>query len=275
MRCAFQGERCAYSEDAALQFFAERPVEPYPCLTFEQVFAAVQSGQCEFGIVAIENSLAGSIYGNYDLLLQHDLTIVGEVYLKVVHCLIAAPGVGFSDIKHIYAHPQALAQCEETLDWLPGAERHASYDNAGSVAMIRERGLRDSAAIASARAAEVYGMPILKAGIADNPENYTRFLVLAREPVEVKGEAKTSLVFSNRRNVAGALFKALSVFALRDIDLVKIQSRPHRDKAWDYLFYVDFLGHASEPPGSNALNHLQEITSFLKVLGTYPRGEMD
>lgn len=275
MKVAFQGERGAYSEDAAVRFFADRPIEPFPCVSFERVFAAVEGGECEYGVIAIENSLAGSIYGNYDLLLRHDLPIVGEQYLKVVHCLITLPGVGFGDIKHVYAHPQALAQCEQTLDWLPHAERHATYDNAGSVALIKAKGLRDAAALASARAAEVYEMEILKAGVADNPENYTRFLVLGREPVEAKGEAKTSIVFSNRRNVAGALFKALSVFALRDIDLVKIQSRPQKGQAWQYLFYLDFMGNAAEPPGSNALNHLQEITSFLKVLGTYPRGEMD
>lgn len=273
MKVAFQGERGAYSEDAAVRFFSDRVIEPYPCVSFERVFAAVESGECDSGVIAIENSLAGSIYGNYDLLLRHDLPIVGEQYLKVVHCLITLPGVKFGDIRHVYAHPQALAQCEHTLDWLPGAERHATYDNAGSVAMIKARGLRDAAALASARAAEVYDMEILKAGVADNPENYTRFLVLAREPVEVKGEAKTSIVFSNRRNVAGALFKALSVFALRDIDLVKIQSRPQKGQAWQYLFYLDFVGRADEAPGANALNHLQEITSFLKVLGTYPRGE--
>jgi prephenate dehydratase len=271
-RVAFQGERGAYSEAAAVEYFARQTIEPAPCESFDEVFACVAAGDCQHGIVAIENSLAGSIHRNYDLLLEHDLSIVGEHYLRIVHCLIAHPGVTLSDIRRVYSHPQALAQCERTLDWLPGIERISTYDTAGSVALIKNEGLHDAAAIASRRAAQVHGMEILKEGIEDNPENYTRFLVLARDPLEPSLPAKTSIVFATR-NVPGVLFKSLSVFALRDIDLTKIESRPLKGKPWEYFFYLDFVGSMSEEHCRNAINHLKEIASFLRILGSYRRAE--
>ena len=273
LRVAFQGERGAYSEAAAVAHFGDTPIEPVPCETFEEVFACVEGGDCDHGIVPIENSLAGSIHRNYDLLLEHNLSIVGEQYLRIVHCLIVHPGVKLKDIRRIYSHPQALAQCEKTLDWLPDVERIPTYDTAGSVALIKREGLMDAAAIASAQAAHVHGMHILKEGIEDNPENYTRFLVLARDPIEPQPPAKTSIVFA-MKNVPGALFKALSVFALRDIDLTKIESRPQKGKAWEYIFYLDFVGSMSEQRCRNAINHLQEIATYLRILGSYPKGEM-
>ena len=273
LRVAFQGERGAYSEAAAVEYFDGETIEPVPCETFDDVFACVENGECERGIVPIENSLAGSIHRNYDLLLEHNLSIVGEQYLRIVHCLIVHPGVQLQDIRRVYSHPQALAQCEETLDWLPDVERIPTHDTAGSVALIKREGLRDAAAIASAQAARVHGMEILKEGIEDNPENYTRFLILAREPVEPQAPAKTSIVFA-MKNVPGALFKALSVFALRDIDLTKIESRPQKGKPWEYIFYLDFVGSISEQHCRNAINHLQEIATYLRILGSYPRGEM-
>lgn len=271
-RVAFQGERGAYSEAAAVEYFTQQTIEPVPCETFDDVFACVETGDCDYGIVAIENSLAGSIHRNYDLLLEHDLSIIGEHYLRIVHCLITHPGVGLSDIRRVYSHPQALAQCERALDWLPGVERISTYDTAGSVALIKDQGLQDAGAIASHRAAQVHDMHILKEAIEDNPENYTRFLVLAREPVEPPLPAKTSVVFATR-NVPGVLFKSLSVFALRDIDLTKIESRPLKGKPWEYFFYLDFVGSMSEERCRNAINHLKEIASFLRILGSYPRAE--
>ena len=273
LKVAFQGERGAYSEAAAVEFFDGQAIEPVPCETFDEVFACVEAGECERGIVAIENSLAGSIHRNYDLLLEHDLSIVGEYYLRVVHCLIAHPGTKLTDIRRVYSHPQALAQCEKTLDWLPDVERISTYDTAGSVALIKREGLRDAAAIASRRAAEVYDMQILKEGIEDNPENYTRFLILAQDPIEPRGPAKTSIVFATK-NAPGVLFKALSVFALRDIDLTKIESRPLKGKPWEYIFYLDFLGSITEERCNNAINHLREIAAYLRILGSYPRGEI-
>jgi prephenate dehydratase len=271
LRVGFQGERGAYSEAAAIVHFGEG-VEPVPCATFDLVFERVESGECERGVVPIENSLAGSIHRNYDLLLKHDLQIVGEVSLRVVHNLIAHPGVTLADIRRIYSHPQALAQCEGYLDRLPGVERVPSYDTAGSVKLIKEQGLRDAAAIASQRAAQVYSMAVLESGIEDDPENYTRFLVLAREgSVLQSSPAKTSIVFS-LQNAPGALFKALSVFALRDIDLTKIESRPLKGKPWEYFFYLDFAGSITETHCQKAIGHLEEIATFLRILGSYPRG---
>jgi prephenate dehydratase len=263
------------------------------------VFAATQDGICDYGLVPIENSLAGSIHRNYDLLLKHQLSIVGEYYLRVKHCLISLPGVRLEQIRKVISHPQALAQCEAYLLGL-GVAVEPVYDTAGSVKIVLEKGDRTLAAIASRRAAELYQMHILAEGIEDfsmgesskesspaSPStdversiaaNFTRFLVISPQPVVPSGNAKTSIVFS-LRNVPGALFKALSVFALRDIDLTKIESRPLVGKLWDYLFYIDFAGSISEQTVSHALDNLREYALTLRVLGSYPRhmwqGDLD
>jgi prephenate dehydratase len=268
---AFQGAHYAFSEIATRQFFGEE-VKVRPCRTFEDVFLAVEKGAVQFGVLPIENSLTGSIHRNYDLLLEHDLKIVGEVYLRIEQHLIADKGVKLEDIKTIYSHPQALEQCRKFIDSLPGAEGVASYDTAGSVKMIKEKGLKDAAAVASKWAADDYGMQILKEEIEDIPENFTKFLVLSNSETSEETANKTSVVFA-MKNIPGALFKGLSVFALRDIDLVKIESRPLRGKPWAYIFYLDFAGHMGEERCKNAIRHLQEITSFLKVLGSYPAGK--
>jgi prephenate dehydratase len=271
MAVAFQGERGAYSEAAAVAYFGQE-VRPLPCPTFDAVFEAVTQGAAQRGIVAAENSLAGSIHRNYDLLLRYDLTIVGEIQIRIAHHLIALPGVRLADVQRVYSHPQALAQCEQSLHaLLPDAEGVPTYDTAGSVKMLREQGMRDGAAIASRRAAQIYDMAVLRADMEDNPENYTRFLALSQEPVIPDGPAKTSIVFA-MDNVPGALFKCLAVFALRDIDLTKIESRPLQGKPWQYFFYIDFAGSIHETHCRNALNHLQELTSLFRVLGSYPRG---
>ena len=271
MIVSFQGERGAYSEAAAVVHFGEA-VQLLPCPSFETVFGAVTDGSAERGIIPVENSLAGSIHRNYDLLLRYDLTIVGEVQIRIAHHLIALPDVDLAEVRRVYSHPQALAQCERSLDkLLPHVERVPTYDTAGSVKMLREEGIRDGAAIASRRAADFYRMSVLRDDLEDNAENYTRFLVLSQEPVKPDGAAKTSIVFS-MDNVPGALFKSLAVFALRDIDLTKIESRPLQGKPWQYFFYIDFAGSVHETHCRNALNHLQEITSLFRVLGSYPRG---
>jgi prephenate dehydratase len=268
MKIAFQGEPGAYSEQAVFDYFGN--VETKPCESFEVVFDSVVAEVCEFGLIPIENSLAGSIHQNYDLLLRHDLHIVGEYLLRVRHCLIALPGVKKEEIKRAISHPQALGQCAAYLRDR-GIKPEQSYDTAGSVKILKESGARDTAAIASRRAAEIYEMQILEEGIEDNAENYTRFLAISKKAAErPAGESKTSIVFT-LKNQPGALFKALSVFALRDLDLTKIESRPLQGTPWNYLFYIDFIGATHEETVRKALDHLSEYALTLRILGSYPR----
>ena len=275
MKVSFQGEPGAYSEQAVFNYYGE--VETLPCESFDVMFDSVVSGKSDLALAPIDNSLADSIHKNYDLLLRHDLHIVGEYLLRVQHCLITLPGVKKEDIRKAISHPQALGQCAEYLR-KAGIKPETVYDTAGSVKMLKASGTRDTAAIASRRAAEIYEMEILEEGIEDNPENYTRFLAVGRESVvpevlsEAKGEkeAKTSIVFT-LKNMPGALFKALSVFALRDIDLTKIESRPLQGKPWEYLFYIDFVGSTADDVSKRALDHLGEYAMTLRVLGSYPR----
>jgi len=267
MKIAFQGEPGAYSEQAVFNYFGD--VETLPSESFDRVFDAVVAGACDQGLIPIENSLAGSIHQNYDLLLRHDLHIVGEYLLRVQHCLIALPDGKKEDIKKVISHPQALGQCASYLRGL-GVKTESVYDTAGSVKLLKESGERATAAIASRRAAELYGMQILEEGVEDNAENYTRFLAISKMGTTPEGEAKTSIVFT-LKNQPGALFKALSVFALRDIDLTKIESRPLQGKPWDYLFYIDFIGAATQETVRKALDHLGEYALMLRVLGSYLR----
>lgn len=270
MVVAFQGEPGAYSEQAIFGFFGR--VETFPCESFEDIFSEVGAGRSEFGLIPIENSLAGSIHQNYDLLLRHNLYIVGEYFLRVRHCLIALPGVQKSEIRKVISHTQALGQCAGYLRDL-GVKIEAEYDTAGSVKLLKESGERMTAAIASRQAAEMYEMQILEEGIEDNSENYTRFLAIAPQPVVPQGQAKTSIVFT-LKNQPGALFKALSVFALRDIDLTKIESRPLAGTPWNYLFYIDFIGKATDESVRRALGHLSEYALMLRVLGSYSRADI-
>jgi prephenate dehydratase len=269
MKIAFQGEPGAYSEAAALAHFGA-DVPTLPCRAFEDVFAAVEAGGCSHGILPIENSLAGSIHQNYDLLLEHRLHIVGEHFLRVRHCLIALPGAELDGIRKVISHPQALAQCDHYLRRLGNVERQPVYDTSGSLGLLQVQGDPRVAAIASRRAAAVYGLPILVEGIEDHPANYTRFLAVAVQPVDFEGEAKTSIVFS-LPNQPGTLYQALSTFALREIDLTKIESRPLTGKPWEYLFYVDFAGHAKAAPCATALEQMRKQAPFLRRLGSYPR----
>lgn len=268
---AFQGEHGAYSEAAIFEHFGGQR-DTAPCESFDEVFATVSSERCELGFIPIENSLAGSIHRNYDLLLQNQLEVIGEHTQRIEHCLIGLPGARLDEVRAAISHPQALAQCEQSLKKL-GVKAEPAYDTAGSVKMVMERGDRSVAAVASRRAAELYGMTILAEGIEDNAANYTRFLIIAREPAPPCSDAKTSIVFA-LDNRPGALYKALSVFALRDIDLTKMESRPLAGKPWDYFFYIDFTGSVHEKNCQNALNHLREFATYFRVLGSYPRYPM-
>ncbi|HCL00015.1 MAG TPA: prephenate dehydratase [Candidatus Marinimicrobia bacterium] len=264
---AFQGAHYAFSEIAAKKYF-NREIETLPCRQFKDVFTAVENGKSDFGIVPVENSLTGSIYQNLDLLLESTVAIAGETSIRIEQHLITCPGVHLQDIRVVYSHPQALQQCHEFLSSLENVETIASYDTAGSVKDIRDKQLLQAAAIASRQAANDYGMKIIREEIEDIPENYTRFYIISKNVQTPINADKTSIIFSIK-NIPGALFKSLSVFALRDIDLLKIESRPLRGKPWEYFFYLDFAGNMEEERCRNAIRHLEEITAFLKVLGSY------
>jgi len=264
---AFQGTHYAFSEIAARQFFGSE-IQTVPCRSFADVFLSVQNGDSDFGILPVENSLTGSIYQNLDLFLESTVSITGETSIRVEQHLIAIPGVKIDDIKVVYSHPQALEQCRNFLSSMPHIETIASYDTAGSVKDIRDKQMLHAAAIASRQAAKDYDMQIIREEIEDIPENYTRFYIISKAAQTLNNTDKTSIIFS-MKNIPGALFKSLSVFALRDIDLLKIESRPLRGKPWEYFFYLDFAGNMQEERCRNAIRHLEEITSFLKVLGSY------
>ena len=267
-RVAFQGEKGSFSEDAVLKFFGQADAVPLP--NFPAVFDSVASERTDAGVVPVENSQAGSINDTYDLLLKHTLNIVGEVYLRVKHCLLALPGETMDSVRRIYSHPQALAQCQEFLMTLENVELIPTYDTAGSAKMIRAQGLRNSAAIASKRVSEIYGMQILAEGIETNPRNYTRFFVISKQEADRAESNKTSLVFRTR-NVPGALYESLGAFATRGINLTKLESRPARDTPWEYIFYVDFEGHNRDEKCRAALAELESRCVFLRILGSYPQ----
>jgi prephenate dehydratase len=240
-----------------------------PCRSFEEAFDAVASGKATHGCLPFENSIGGSIHRNYDLLLAHDLPIVAEVELPVVHHLLALPGATLEGLRRVYSHPQGLAQCERFLRTLANVEIIATYDTAGSAKMVADAGVSDAAAIASARAGEVFGLTSLAASVQDFDDNITRFLLVGRTPLKDVVADKTSIVFS-LPNEAGSLFKALSVFALRGIDLTKLESRPIPGRPWEYLFYVDLGIARDEVVCARALAHLGEFASLLRTLGSYP-----
>ncbi len=267
-KVAFQGERGAFSEQAARRLTG-KTARVLPCNSFDNLFDKVESGDVHYGVIPIENSLIGSIHRNYDLLLERNLKVIDETQVRVVHCLIAAPGVTMRKIKKIISHPAALEQCRNFLARYPDITVEPFYDTAGAVKMLAEQKPTDTAAIASPLAAEIYKMKVLRKSIEDEKCNYTRFLLLARKPRPVRGMAKTSIVFS-LKNKPGNLYRALSVFALRDIDLRKIESRPSRRKAWEYYFYVDFIGSLAEDRVKYALSNLDEISHFVRVLGCFP-----
>jgi chorismate mutase/prephenate dehydratase len=267
-RVAFQGERGAYSEEAIFSFFKpDVIVSPYQ--TLFDTFQAVQKKEVDFAVVPVENSLEGSINETYDLLLATDLNVQGEINLRIHHSLIARPEIKIEKIRTVYSHPQALAQCRKYIRDL-GVTPIATYDTAGSVKLIREQKSNGIAAIASARAASIYGMKVLKEGIEDNSTNYTRFFILSFGDVPPTGNDKTSIVFS-AKHVPGALFAVLKEFTDKKINLTKIESRPTREKPWEYNFYLDFEGHREDEKCKEILLFLEKKCVLTKVLGSYPK----
>lgn len=268
IEAAFQGQAGAYSQEAAFSFFGSG-AQTRPCETLDEVFSLVQGGLVPHGVVPVENSQEGSINRSYDLLLDSDVMVCGEVMVRISHCLIANAATTPSAITKIYSHPQALAQCQGYLRRL-NCELVPTYDTAGSVKLIKEKRIMDGAAVASARAAQIYGMKVIARGIEDNPRNTTRFFVLGRHDCPVTGSDKTSIVFLLKHR-PGTLHEALGEFSSRGINLTRIESRPTRQKPWEYNFYLDFEGHRGDPAIREALFRLEELSLFLKVLGSYPR----
>jgi prephenate dehydratase len=264
---AFQGEKGAYSEQAARQHFGFE-VDTFPCHAFEDIFNAIHEGRASQGMLPVENSLAGTVISAYDQLVDHDLRIQAEVILKVEHCLMAPPGQNLGRIEKAMSHPQALAQCGRTLRRL-GIEPVVHYDTAGAARDLAAKPIPNMAAIASELAAETYGLEILARNLEDLSLNFTRFFVLGAADAARADPSKTSIIFTTRHEPA-ALYRVLGQLAGRDINLTKIESRPRRNRPWHYLFYVDFEGHEDDPLVREALMGILKQASFLKVLGSYP-----
>jgi prephenate dehydratase len=290
MIAAFQGVPGAYSQLACRQLLGKQ-IKTLPCETFDAVFAAVKKGKAGIGIIPIENSLAGSIHQNYDLLLANDLTIVGETRLKVEHVLMCHPSTSLAKIVRVRSHPQALAQCSAFFE---GGRVKAEpyFDTAGAAQSLAEESPGEVGAIASSLAAELYGLKVLKRNLQNHADNFTRFLAVVKDGGKgARGHAapgsaavrkalakggprskalKTSIAFIPAVNQVGTLFRALGAFSLRDIDLLKIESRPNPLRPFEYWFYLDFAGGVGEPKVDKALEHLREGAQSLKVLGSYP-----
>ena len=267
---AFQGELGAFSFSATRKFFGN-DVPVRPCETFKEVFESLANGSVSYAVIPIENTLYGSIHENYDHLVEYGFVIIGETTIRISHHLIASPGVKIGQIRRAFSHPVALDQCRRFFEEYTAVQPVSFYDTAGSVKMVLEEALNDAAAIGSEVAAEIYGGAILKRGIEDNSGNFTRFFLLSKQTENFNSEPgswKTSVVFSTP-NVPGALFRIMACFALRDLNMTKIESRPIREKPWEYLFYVDITGSQYDERVRRALVHLQEMTSYLKVLGSY------
>jgi prephenate dehydratase len=271
-RVAIQGERGAFSEIAVRSLFG-RSTGILPCPDFDALFRAAASGRAAWALAPVENTIAGSIHRVHDLLLDTRLHVVGEAIVRVSHALVALPGVRFADVRRVYSHPVALAQCEAFFRRHPRLLRVATYDTAGSVRLLRQEGARDAAAIAPELAARLYRARVLRRGLEDHAANFTRFFLLSRRPRAIGRADKTSVLFSVP-HAPGALFRCMAVFALRDINLLKIESRPLRGRPWEYVFHVDFEGSAADDRGRRALQHLQEVCPFVRVLGSYPRAAM-
>jgi prephenate dehydratase len=265
---AYQGEAGAYSEEGAIALFADANLEPLTSI--RKVFEAVEVGLVDYGLVPIDNSQAGSINETYDLFLKHGLHLVAETVVRVNHCLLAFPGTHIDNLTEVASHPQAVAQCEEFLGALDVSIR-AEYDTAGSARRIVEEKLESTGAIASKRAAELYGLDVLAERIQTYPDNYTRFGAMSRDPAPLSEPDKTSLVFGVG-HVPGGLYRCLGAFAERHLNLAKLESRPRTGRLWEYVIYLDVEAPATAPPMIEALAEVSEHATFTRLLGTYASG---
>jgi prephenate dehydratase len=263
---AYQGEAGAYSEEGALNLFPDAGLRPFSSI--RKVFEAVEVGRADYGLVPIDNSQAGSINETYDLFLKHGLHLVGETVVRIDHCLLALPGTAIDDLEVIISHPQAVAQCEEFLNAL-GISVRAEYDTAGAARKIVDDKLDRTAAIASRRAAQLYGLAVLQERIQTYPDNYTRFGALSRNPASLREPTKTSLVFGVG-HVPGCLYRCIGAFAERHLNLAKLESRPRTGRPWEYVFYVDVEAPAAAASMVEALAELSDHATFTRLLGSYP-----
>lgn len=276
MKTAFQGVHGANSDVAARTMLGRR-TSTLPCERFADVFAAVERRRADYGVLPIENSLAGSIHENYDQLLAHRLFIVRELHLRIEHVLMCHPDTTLRSLRAVRSHPQALAQCSKFFQQHPSVKPEAFFDTAGAAESLIAAGIKDTGAIANEYAARLYGLKILKRNIENESHNFTRFLLVSRKPGRPNPgvPTKTSIVFRPATNVPGILFRMLGVFSLRDIDLLKIESRPDSDSPFEYLFYVDLAGSPADKRVTKALEHLKEMATMMRVLGAYPMGTGD
>jgi prephenate dehydratase len=262
---AYQGEPGAYSEQGAVALFPEDEHRAFPSI--RTVFEAVEVGRARFGLVPMDNSQAGSINETYDLFLRHGLHLVGETVVRVDHCLLALPGSALDELEEVVSHPQAIAQCEEFLSALEVTVR-AEYNTAGAAKLIADKRLERTAAIASQRAAELYGLEVLAERIQTYPDNYTRFGVLSRDAAPLAEPDRSSLVFGVG-HVAGSLYRCLGSFAERHLNLTKLESRPRAGRPWEYVFYADVQAPSHLPEMVDALAELSQHATFTRLLGTY------
>jgi prephenate dehydratase len=269
IRVSFQGERGAYSEAASRAFFDE-DIETIPLPTFAEVLESTSLDKTNFSVLPVENSLEGSVGESYDLLYSTSLNAIGEYYLRIKHCLIGSGKL--EDVDTVYSHPQALGQCRNFLE-KHGMKTVPTYDTAGSVKIIKDVGTKNVACIASEMASEIYKMPIITREIANNLNNYTRFLILGKQQKHETGKDKTSIIFSIKHE-PGSLYRIIENFHRFNVNLTKIESRPNKTSAWEYNFYVDFEGHAENSKISEMIERIRKDTLFMKILGSYPSAKL-
>ena len=269
---SFQGEHGAFSEQAAINYFGLKN-NFIECENFRDVFDSVLKSKTNFGIIPIENSLFGSIHQNFDLLFEYNLKIIGEIKLRVRMNLMALPKTKLLDLKNVYSHPQAIGQSDKFLRTLKNVKVHPFYDTAGAAKYISSEKKIDSAAIASVAAAKYYKLNILKKGIESDKNNFTRFVVISKIGKIEKQDSKTSLIFS-LKHTPGSLQNCLNIFASRNLNLLKIESRPYVGKPWEYLFFVDVANDKNFSKIADALKELKTETTYLKILGSYKYGRI-